>query len=347
MAANSLPTPDALRHALRVGFDATGLVWPPVKIAVALSGGADSLVLTLLARQLTEQDGIALCTFTVDHRLRPESAAEAQQVQKQMRDLGIPHRILLWEHVAVEGNLPAAARAARYALLTAACREEGIPALLLGHHADDQAETLLHQLIRGSGVDGLSAMPHARLQNGIALLRPLLGFPKTALEAVCRAQNAVWVEDPSNHDPRFARTMLRRFLEEFSANGFSSARLSETAAHMARARLALEEMTANLLHTKRETEGGFILSLPLWRAAPEEIRLRALRVLATELGDAEPPRFEALARLAEAMMQVERGRQTLHRLIWEWENEEIRVRHESTAPVVQVTTLQVSLADPI
>lgn len=324
-----------MRAASRAGFEATGLPWPPTKLAVALSGGADSLALTLLAHRVAQDEGIALSAFTVDHRLRAESAAEAAAVHDQMQSLGVPHRVLVWHHDALSGNLPATARAARYDLLIEACQREGIPALLLGHHADDQAETLLHQLVRGSGVDGLSAMPPARWLRGVLLLRPLLDVPKSALEAVCESHGVTWIEDQSNDDPRFARTLLRRLLAEFSDHGFSSARLAETSGHMARARAALEGMTDGILREKRAMDGGYVLPLPLWRAAPEDIRLRALRALATELGDPEPPRFESLMRLAEAMMQAESGKQTLHRLVWHWRNAQILVRPESSSIPLQ------------
>ncbi len=310
-------------------------------MAVALSGGPDSLALILLAHDVAQQENIALHAFTVDHRLRPESGAEAAALQARMQSLGIPHRTLVWVHAAVEGNLPAAARQARYALLTEACRAERIPILLLGHHGDDQAETLLHQLLRGSGVDGLSAMPRARMQEGIALLRPLLSFPKSALQDYCAARGGAWFEDPSNDDPRFARTLLRRLLAEFSGSGLSAARLSETAAHMARARAALEWMTEALLaQGTAQNQGlaqneGFLLPLDAWRQAPEEIRLRALRQLATRMGDAEPPRFEALARLAEVLMQQAQGAQSLHHLRWVWREGSLSVQADSAATALQ------------
>ncbi len=329
MAANSASTlePAALAAALAQAAGSL-LPWPPAQMAVALSGGADSLALALVAQTLARQWNIPLLALTVDHQLRRESGAEAEAVGQQMQRLGIPHRILHWNHAALEGNLHQAARHARYALLTEACRAASIPCLLLAHHADDQAETLLHQLMRGSGVDGLSAMPPARWENEVLLLRPLLTFPKSMLEATCRAAGEAWAEDPSNDDPRFARTLLRRMLTEFSAQGLSAARLAETAAHMARARAALEAATEALLQTGTCSESRATLPLPAWKHAPEEIRLRALRALATRLGAAEPPRFEALARLAAALAEAPSGKRSLHGLLWVWEAERLTLTPE-------------------
>ncbi len=196
-------------------------------LAVAVSGGADSMALALLARDWAGARGRKLTALTVDHRLRPESADEAAAVAGWMMARGIPHHVLRWRD-RPRGNVQAEARRARYGLLENWCAAEGAGALLLAHHLEDQAETVLLRLGRGSGVYGLAGMsaetapawPGAPVR-----ARPLLGVPKARLAATLSAAGQSWIEDPSNRNPAFARTRVRGVWTQLAALGIASTRL--------------------------------------------------------------------------------------------------------------------------
>ncbi|MAG96886.1 MAG: tRNA lysidine(34) synthetase TilS [Alphaproteobacteria bacterium] len=274
-----------------------GATWS--SFAVAVSGGPDSLALCMLAAHWCRRRGRELFALTVDHGLRPEAAAEARQVAAWLAEHGIPHQVLRWRGAKPRHGLPAAAREARYDLLLGCCRRRGIQALLLGHQLDDQAETLLLRLGRGSGVDGLAAMAPASRRDGVVLLRPLLTIPRARLVATLEDRRQPWLEDPSNQDPNSARSRLRGFLAALGDDGAESRRLAATAAHLGRARLALEAATGELLARAAvlDEAGYCCVDAGLLAAAPEEIGLRALsRVLMCIGGRIYPPRLERLER---------------------------------------------------
>lgn len=277
---------------------------PAPAVAVGLSGGGDSMALVLLLRHWVAERGGSLLALTVDHGLRPESADEAAAVGQAMTRLGIPHRILRWEGEKPHAGLQAAARAARHRLLAAACGEAGILHLALAHHRDDQAETVLLRLARGSGVDGLAGMAPVRADGAVRVIRPLLGFSHDRLLATCRAEGVDWIEDPSNHNPRFARARLRAAGELLGGEGLDAARLGDVARRAGRARAALEQATAGLLAEAAtiHPEGWVTLAPRSMLVAPVEIALRALaRTLSAVGGPAHPVRDEALERLLGAL----------------------------------------------
>jgi tRNA(Ile)-lysidine synthase len=186
-------------------------------IAVAVSGGPDSLALLLLIDRWTRERGGSAFAMTVDHGLRPDSAPEAARVGAWAKARGIPHAVLPWAGEKPRSGIQDAARQARYRLLAEACAERGIPHLALAHHADDQAETVLFRRERGSGPAGLAGMTAPRSLGAVRMIRPLLGWPKSALIETCRHFGQDFVEDPSNRSDRFARTGLRRRLAEDEA----------------------------------------------------------------------------------------------------------------------------------
>jgi tRNA(Ile)-lysidine synthase len=199
------------------------------RIAVATSGGPDSLALLSLATAAFPGRVTAL---TVDHRLRSEAAAEAASVAAQCAASGLPHVTLLREGGDFTNNIQARARAARYALMGDWCAAHGYGLLLTAHHADDQAETLLMRLNRASGSDGLAAIrPARRLQPSVMLVRPLLAARKADLAAITAADGWRQVDDPSNRDLRHDRTAMRALLAATPA--LDAAALAASAAHLA------------------------------------------------------------------------------------------------------------------
>ncbi|NUB15861.1 tRNA lysidine(34) synthetase TilS, partial [Azospirillum brasilense] len=217
------------------------------RVAVGVSGGADSLGLALLVQRWAAERAGDVLALIVDHGLRAESAAEAARVGGWLQARGIAHAILRWDGEKPPTGIQEAARAARHRLLAERCREEGILHLALAHHRDDQAETVLLRFGRGSGVDGLAAMAPVRAGGAVRVIRPLLDLPHDRLVVTCRAFGQEWIEDPSNRNPRFARARLRAAEEALAAEGLDAPRLTDLARRAARARNPLEAGTAALL----------------------------------------------------------------------------------------------------
>ncbi len=276
---------------------------PDGPLGVALSGGGDSAALLLLAARWARARGRRLEAATVDHRLRPESAAEAAEAGRLAARLGASHAVLPWAQSPGRGNLQAAARAARRRLLAGWARERGLAAILTGHTRDDVAETFLMRLARGAGVDGLSAMPERFEAEGALWLRPLLGVGRAALREVLRAEGVGWAEDPTNEDPRFDRTRARAALACLAPLGIDADALARTAERLSGQRRVLESAAARLAAEARRwgpLGDARIAAGPL-AAAEADTALRLLADTLARLSGARggyPPRREALARVA-------------------------------------------------
>lgn len=282
---------------------------PAPRIAVAVSGGPDSLALCLLAERWARARGGAVLGLTVDHRLRPESGAEAAQARRWLAAHAIPHRTLRWSGTRRTTGVQEEARAARLALLTGWCRRAGVLHLLLGHQREDQAETALQRLVRGSGIDGLAAMAPVRLAlepagSGVRLLRPLLSVPRAALLATLARRDQPWIDDGTNQDTRHARTRLAAAIARLGPEGLSAERLARVAARAAGDRAALDRLCTDLLAAcAHPAPAGFVtLDRNALHGAPAALALRALgRALTTVSGAPHPPRQERLERLAERL----------------------------------------------
>jgi tRNA(Ile)-lysidine synthase len=279
-------------------------VGPNDPIAVGLSGGGDSVALTLLLRAW----GATPTALIVDHGLRSSSRAEAAKVSAWAQKLGLKAQILRRRGSKPTSNIEDEARAARYRLLGDWCREHVVERLLIAHTSEDQAETFLLRLGRGSGMDGLAAMaassPFPRPGYGsLRILRPLLGFGRDELRAYATAKGAAWIEDPMNADPRFARTRMRRLLPLLDEAGVPVTRIVQAAQHASRARAALEAATQAFLDAHVRFDGDVArLDAPALGRQPREIGLRALAsVLGRVSGQEYRPRFERLERLFDAL----------------------------------------------
>jgi tRNA(Ile)-lysidine synthase len=179
-------------------------------LAVAVSGGRDSLALALLAHEWAVAHGGRVLALIVDHGLRRESADEARATRARLASHGIGSEILLWSGDKPSTGLQQAARAARYRLMFEACRRHGILHLMTAHHADDQDETVAMRAARDSGPDGLAGMAAIVEHRDLRLLRPLLGVPRRRLTATIEARGVGWIDDPSNLDRRFERVRVRQ-----------------------------------------------------------------------------------------------------------------------------------------
>ncbi len=273
---------------------------PQPRLAAAVSGGADSLALAVLLQDWAKAHGGGVVGLVVDHGLRDGSGAEARAVAARLAGLGLESHVLRRPGPRPRANVQAAAREARYGLLTSWCARHGILHLVLGHQREDQGETLLLRLGRGSGLDGLAGMAPLVEWPQLRLLRPLLGVPRDRLRATLRARGIGWTEDPSNRDPAHARVRMRDLAPRLAREGLSAARLAKTAAHLGRARAALQDSVSVLLARAAVPDpAGFVwLDPAIFGDAPAEVRLRALaRALMTVSGGAYPPRLASLERL--------------------------------------------------
>lgn len=252
--------------------------------------------------------GVKPVVLTVDHGLRKGSAADAGRVAQWAKKAGLKAVILRWRGTKPRTGIEAAARAARYRLMGAWLKKNRVATLLVGHTQDDQAETFLLRLARGSGLDGLAAMqPRSTFPvegfDGLSVRRPLLDISRAALRDWLTAKGHAWLEDPMNDDASFDRVKMRRARAALEAAGLSTARIAAAAAHLARARAALEVMTdAVLARASRPLDTGFAVDAVALTAAPREVGLRALAALLMAAGgQGYRPRFEALERLFDRL----------------------------------------------
>jgi tRNA(Ile)-lysidine synthase len=271
-------------------------------LAVAVSGGPDSMALCLLADRWVRERGGRVLALIVDHGLRPSSAGEAERTAGSLAARGIEGCILTWLGNKPRSAIQARARAERYRLLCDVCRQRAILHLLVGHHLDDQAETLLLRAARGSGAAGLSGMTGLVETGAMRVLRPLLQVPKRRLRAYLASCGQEWIEDPSNADPVYARTRLRAALavDAAAADG-----LLKAAEDRRRWRNVRDEAVANLLarHCRLHPLGFVRLDAVMLQAPDEEAVAAALgRVAATVGGTAYPPPLGKLARLRRCLL---------------------------------------------
>jgi tRNA(Ile)-lysidine synthase len=276
-------------------------------VALAVSGGPDSMALMHLARRwisLKGREPASIAVLTVDHGLRLESASEAAFVAGQARALGFAHAVLAWTGAKPKTGIQAAARNARYELLAAYCRAQGLAGLVTAHTGDDQAETFLMRLRRGSGLDGLASMAGVSQRGGLPLIRPLLGFSKARLTAYLRKAGIAFVTDPSNVNTSFERVRLRAAMKALSAAGIARPALMLSASRLGRSREALSAIAGEFLGREFSVtplaQGR--IGLDAFLALPAEIALRVLsEALALTGGKDEPPRMTKAERLLEAL----------------------------------------------
>jgi tRNA(Ile)-lysidine synthase len=265
-------------------------------IVLAVSGGPDSIALMWLASRWRRAlaRGPRLVAVTVDHGLRAAAAAEARDVKRLARTLDMPHRTVRWTGAKPRTGLPAAARAARYRLLARAARAHGATHILTAHTRDDQAETLLMRMLRGSGIAGLAAMARESEREGVRLARPFLNVSKSQLIATLKKAKIDFADDPTNRDTSFTRPRLRRLMPVLATEGGDVRSLARLASRLARANAAVEvlvdgaerylalggreashaEFGAKAFDAKSFDAKTF--DAKAFAAMPEEIRLRLL-----------------------------------------------------------------------
>ena len=303
--------------AVAVGDDELDALFAPLAdysvVIAAVSGGADSVgMMHLLARwQQRRAQPPKVTIATVDHGLRPASRAEAEWVAARAQELGFEAALLTWSGEKPTTGIQDAARAARYALLADLARHsapQGPVAVVTAHTEDDQAETLLMRLARGSGVDGLAGMAPARPLDGdkrVMLLRPLLPVAGERLRATLRSLSAQWIEDPSNDATRFERVQVRKAHDVLALLGIGNEKIALSARRLARAKAAID---AGVDKLKRDADldlhaGAFAsFDRGAWLGGVEELRIRMVGSLIASFGGrSEPLRLSRLEALATRM----------------------------------------------
>lgn len=294
-------------------------------LGLAVSGGGDSMAMMHFAARWTQ--GRRIMVATVDHGLRPESVDEAKQVRLAAEALGMRHETLRWQRDGDAGNLMAAAREARLDLLSEWAARNDLPAIAVAHTSDDQAETLMMRLMRGSGLHGLAGMAEARKAYGINWIRPMLGISRQNLRNWLAAHSIEWIDDPSNENRTFDRIRIRKTMAEL---GLDTAALARSADHLREARDALASLAANAAQGATANNGVLHLPRQPYVDAPAEIRRRLLIAGCRWItGAAYPPRRATVLHAMEAVAAGDRV--TLDGALIETAREEIVFRREPAA----------------
>ena len=309
--------PVSAREAAKLFADIGALA----SVILAVSGGPDSTALLFVAARwrAARGKGPKLVAVTVDHGLRPSSAREAAVVKRLAADLHVEHRTVRWMGRKPDTGLQEAARAARYRLLVAAARKAGARHILTAHTRDDQAETVLFRLARGSGLSGLAGIARTSALDHMTLIRPLLDIPKARLLATLNAAKIPFIEDPSNQDPRFARTRLRQLAPALAREGLDAARLAALARRLARAEQALaratEQALARLCRKGSTEPREMVMDGREFTALPVEIALRVLGRAVGQIGREGPVELGKLERLLAAVLQSGATRSRMRRTL--------------------------------
>ena len=280
-------------------------------IALCISGGADSLCLGLLLDKYCQDSNKRLTLLTVDHDLRDDSKAEADQVSNWLPHL--MHHILKWDHDGVTSNIQDQARRARYDLIEKWCHENQVTQIFLGHHGDDQAENFLIRLERGSGLAGLSGMNACEIKNGFTYLRPLLTLEKSRLIQTLKSMNQEWIEDPSNQNENFLRIKMRKLLADHPEE-LPQQRILLATKNLKRAHDAIEFYVNDFLqkHTA-ETKDTVSMHLPSFLNLPDEVAYRTLSHILMHIGQKEyTPRLHSLETIFNHFKTGNETTKTLH-----------------------------------
>jgi tRNA(Ile)-lysidine synthase len=275
-------------------------------LLLAVSGGPDSTALMVLAARWRQslKNKPALIAVTIDHGLRAAAKREAAAVGRLARKLGLAHRTLRWTGKKPKTGLQQAARNARYRLLAEAASQAKAAHILTAHTLDDQAETVLIRMSRGSGVTGLGAMSRMSSLPGqgagqLKLVRPLLEIPKSRLIATLRAAKISFADDPSNRDPRFTRARLRGLMLELAREGLDAGRLALLARRLKRADTAIEA-TVDRAEAELTLAPG-VFDAVGYAGLPAEVALRLLGRAVARAGDEGPVELAKLEALKTAL----------------------------------------------
>jgi tRNA(Ile)-lysidine synthase len=277
-------------------------IFREASLAVGVSGGRDSMALV----HMLKQAGVKLYALTVDHGLRQESSDEAAQVSQWMKEWNIPHTILTWEGTKPETGIQDAARQARYRLMADFCQQEKISSLALAHHSDDQIETFLHRLTKGSGLNGLTGMKAETPLFGVTLVRPLLNMSRKEITSYCAQYDIPFIDDPSNEKEKYTRVRFRKFMQ---SEGLDDAAMQRTIARLSRASDALESQAMREWKNCIINQSPLTLDKKRFLKQHDEIQIRILnKALQTVTNDFRPTRLFKIEESLPIISSLENGK---------------------------------------
>ncbi len=307
-------------------------------VALAVSGGGDSMAMLALAADAQKlSSSPTFSVLTVNHGLRPEALAEAEMVATQCRNFGMEHEILNADIALSGSDIQQQARRMRYRLMGAWCARHAVP-LVLAHHQDDQAETVLMRLARGSGIDGLAAMSATRtlhLPSGpLQLIRPFLGVASEDLRRYALATNMPIANDPSNHNSDFERVRWRQLMPQLADMGIDAARLAALAGSMQQTRDTLNRRLHDWLADIADWHDYGVLGLPrgAFLALPEDYQARLLSRYVRYFGGLpHPKKRRQITRLYQAVADRQNGAMTLGGIAVRWRRDRLFLGREAAA----------------
>ena len=317
---------------------------PKGDIGVGVSGGGDSMALLHLGAEWAENNKRRLKAVTIDHGLRSGSSSECVHVKKISEKLSIEHTTLKWL-AKPSGNLQNSARNARHELLLDWTKKSKLSVVLLGHTLDDNAETIMIKLIRGSGIDGLAGISKNKKINELAIFRPLINITRDDLRRYLIVKNIQWIDEPSNFDERFERIKVRNLLPKLSDVGLTAKKLVALSSHMNRAKEALNGEVARFAkqYVQQKKWGDLEIKFDEFIKIPQEYQFRLLSAaLLWVSGKVYRPRFNSLERLLNALTSrsIGRGRSLMGCLI-KCDGENIKLSREFSAiakPILAVNS---------
>ena len=275
------------------------------KMAIAVSGGADSLALAFLIKEYAQKFNVKIIALTVNHNLRPEAKEEAEYVARLMKKNGIEHHVLEWKHLKLSTGIETKAREARYNLLFDWCRKNKVKNLLTAHHLRDQAETFLMRLQRGSGVDGLASMSSVVERDGVRVVRPLLNVEPQALRDFLVENKIEWKEDASNECDDFLRVRVRKMLPKLEKElGITIQKIGVAVNALNGTREYFAAQANEFIENRcRNWYGcGWSFNPEMFAQLHNEIKVRVVAELIKNIGnDDYAPEYVALERLCEAI----------------------------------------------
>ncbi len=289
--------------------------YPGTRVVVAVSGGADSMALMHMLAEYSKIYKISITVLTVDHGLRVESADEARMVKRYARDFGLEHFTLAWSGDKPDTGVEEAARTARYNLMIEFCKKNNISNLFLAHHADDQIETFLINLGRGSGVFGLAGMRVVSKRDSVNLVRPLLNYKRIDLEQYCKQNNLEYVMDPMNDDMDLLRVRVRKnrhVMDEML--GITDDRILLAINHLGRVRDSVEHTIDRVISELEIADNRVVFKSNILLDLPVEVQLKLVSHLIQKIGGGEyPAKFESIKRILNMILNDPDNAMTLNR----------------------------------
>ena len=278
------------------------------KIAVAVSGGPDSLALTILLQKFSLENNIALKAISIDHGLRKSSKDELQWLASEFKKRKIKHKIIKWKNIKPNSNILSNARDKRYELLIKECERINIRYLFTGHHLDDQVENVLLRIIRGSGIKGLGSLQEKFnfKKSKVNILRPLLKYPKKSLISYLANEKQKYILDPTNTDNNFDRSRVRKVSSHLINEGLNNKRLLNTIKNLKEANNSINYLINSSLKSfiKINSRGVISILIDQFKPLPEEVKFRSISKLLIFIGKGKnTPRSKNILNLLDLIFK--------------------------------------------